>query len=202
MYVPARVLGTMVMAPASRSWNACEIVPRLYLGNLNDSLNEGALREHGVTHVLSALRHMPSLPFRHMVGPRCAILGCGSWRAHATVCLCRRAWCLQGVVNCSVPLLDVDSEDLLRHLPSTTAFISKALSGGGRGAGEVDGAAVLVHCVQGMSRSAAVVAAYLMASRGMSRKDAVELLVSKRPIVKPNPGFLRQLDEFGDSLRR
>jgi dual specificity phosphatase 12 len=50
-----------------------------------------------------------------------------------------------------IPVEDVDYEDLLIHLPSACQFIEEALRGGGN---------VLVHCVQGISRSAAVVAAY------------------------------------------
>jgi dual specificity phosphatase 12 len=46
---------------------------------------------------------------------------------------------------------DVDYADLLIHLPSAIRFIDKALREHG---------IVLVHCVQGLSRSAAVVAAY------------------------------------------
>lgn len=46
---------------------------------------------------------------------------------------------------------DVDYADLLIHLPSACQFIDQALRNGGN---------VLVHCVQGISRSATVIAAY------------------------------------------
>lgn len=48
---------------------------------------------------------------------------------------------------------DVEFADLLIHLPSACRFIDSALRSGG---------IVLVHCGQGLSRSAAVVAAYCM----------------------------------------
>ena len=50
-----------------------------------------------------------------------------------------------------IPVEDVDYADLLIHLPSAVRFIDQALR---------DGGVVLVHCVQGLSRSATVVAAY------------------------------------------
>jgi dual specificity phosphatase 12 len=46
---------------------------------------------------------------------------------------------------------DVDYADLLIHLPYACNFIDHALRSQG---------VVLVHCVQGLSRSAAVIAAY------------------------------------------
>jgi len=48
---------------------------------------------------------------------------------------------------------DVDYADLLIHLPAAVQFIEQSLDEGG---------VVLVHCLQGLSRSAAVVAAYRM----------------------------------------
>jgi dual specificity phosphatase 12 len=57
---------------------------------------------------------------------------------------------------------DIDYEDLLIHLPSACQFIHGALEEGGN---------VLVHCVQGISRSAAVVAAY----REFVSSGAIEL---------------------------
>jgi dual specificity phosphatase 12 len=56
-----------------------------------------------------------------------------------------------GICHMRIPVEDVDYADLLIHLPSACRFIDQALRGGG---------VILVHCVQGISRSAAVVAAY------------------------------------------
>ena len=50
-----------------------------------------------------------------------------------------------------IPVEDVDYADLLIYLPSAIRFIDQSLR---------DGGVVLVHCVQGISRSAVVVAAY------------------------------------------
>ena len=56
-----------------------------------------------------------------------------------------------GIRHMRIPVEDVDYADLLIHLPSAVRFIDQALR---------DGGVVLVHCVQGLSRSATVVAAY------------------------------------------
>lgn len=53
----------------------------------------------------------------------------------------------------------------------------------------------------GISRSATVVCAYLIAERGMTGPNAIEFVRSKRPIVCPNVGFRRQLDEYAIKLR-
>ncbi len=56
-----------------------------------------------------------------------------------------------GFTHMRINVEDVDYADLLIHLPSACRFIDTALRSGG---------IVLVHCGQGLSRSAAVVAAY------------------------------------------
>lgn len=56
-----------------------------------------------------------------------------------------------GVCHMRISVEDVDYADLLIHLPSACQFIDQALRNGGN---------VLVHCVQGISRSATVIAAY------------------------------------------
>ena len=55
---------------------------------------------------------------------------------------------------------------------------------------------VLVHCHAGISRSATLLASFLMRRFGMSHDQAVKYLQSKRPIVMPNPGFMNQLKTF------
>ena len=55
-----------------------------------------------------------------------------------------------------------------------------------------EGYGVLVHCAQGVSRSASLILAFLMRKHNMSLKAAYQLLKQKRPVVKPNTNFLRQ----------
>ena len=53
----------------------------------------------------------------------------------------------------------------------------------------------------GISRSATVVCAYLIATTAMQPHEAVEFLQAKREIVCPNAGFRRQLDVYAARLR-
>jgi predicted protein tyrosine phosphatase len=55
---------------------------------------------------------------------------------------------------------------------------------------------VLVHCAQGVSRSAAVLIGWLMAREGLSYEVALAQMQAVRPQVQPNPGFVMQLREF------
>lgn len=52
---------------------------------------------------------------------------------------------------------------------------------------------VLVHCMAGMSRSATIVCAYLLATTSMNTQEAISFVRSKRPIIQPNYGFEKQL---------
>ncbi|ELP85038.1 dual specificity protein phosphatase, putative [Entamoeba invadens IP1] len=55
---------------------------------------------------------------------------------------------------------------------------------------------VLVHCECGISRSASIVIAYLMKKNGLSYKDSLLFVQSKRQCVMPNSGFVKELLEF------
>lgn len=48
----------------------------------------------------------------------------------------------------------------------------------------------------GISRSATVVCAYVVATSGMTAHEAIDLAQSKRGIVSPNLGFRVQLEEY------
>ncbi|EPB72592.1 dual specificity phosphatase, catalytic domain protein [Ancylostoma ceylanicum] len=64
-----------------------------------------------------------------------------------------------------------------------------------------DGGRVLVHCVAGVSRSASICLAFLTKYRCRSLRDAYHLMKSKRPMVRPNLGFWRQLIAYEQKLR-
>ena len=84
-------------------------------------------------------------------------------------------------------MCDVPHENLVPHLDNATLFIHEAVSSGGK---------VFVHCMAGVSRSATVLAAYLIRFHGLSPDEAIALLIERRPIVNPNPGFRKQLEDY------
>ena len=63
------------------------------------------------------------------------------------------------------------------------------------------GRPVVVNCAQGKSRSGTFAVSLLMHNRDMSAQAALELIQSRRPLVQPNPGFLRQLAALEDTIR-
>ncbi|KAF9235227.1 protein-tyrosine phosphatase-like protein [Melanogaster broomeanus] len=87
----------------------------------------------------------------------------------------------------TITVQDSEYEDLLIHLPGACNFIRAALDNGGK---------VLVHCVMGISRSPAVVCAYLMVSQRLSVSQSIEYVRKHRPRVHPNYGFMKQLHAF------
>lgn len=60
---------------------------------------------------------------------------------------------------------------------------------------------ILVHCHQGISRSATLVIAYVAWKDGLSIADALMFVKSKRGIIHPNAGFLNQLNSFETRLK-
>ena len=54
----------------------------------------------------------------------------------------------------------------------------------------------MVHCNDGMSRSASLVIAYIMQTYGLDFKTALNHVQQRRFCVQPNDGFEQQLKEF------
>lgn len=84
--------------------------------------------------------------------------------------------------------LDMPDEDILSHFTEIFKFID-----------EVDSdkqEKVLIHCFAGMSRSATVAIGYLMYKNKVPLEVAMDILKKYRGNVKPNPGFMRQLELF------
>ena len=86
---------------------------------------------------------------------------------------------------------DNEEQDLSQVLPEAVAFITEAISGGGK---------ILVHCVAGMSRSASCVIAYLMKTKQIGYEEALAMTKAKRSCVEPNNAFVRQLQEYQSQL--
>jgi len=93
-----------------------------------------------------------------------------------------------GYIIHKIPVNDTLTDNILIHLPAACQFIHAAMSD--------PQSVVLVHCVQGLSRSATVVAAYLMWARRMSATDALTVVRQAREQVWVNPSFHEQLVVF------
>merc|ERR1712066_56860 len=87
---------------------------------------------------------------------------------------------------------DLPESNISRYFPTTTSFIDSAVSSGGL---------VVVNCVMGWSRSASVVAAYLIMKHKMKATKALELIRQNRNI-RPNAGFLQQLADLENTLQK
>ena len=88
-----------------------------------------------------------------------------------------------------VAVRDLPTTQLLAdgHIGRAVTFIDDAIR---------SGRPVLVHCYVGMSRSVTLVAAYLMARYGLSAREAVCYIRSRRGIACPNKGFIDQLGDL------
>jgi protein-tyrosine phosphatase len=86
---------------------------------------------------------------------------------------------------------DASSEDISVLFYKTLEWMQAAILHGGR---------VLVHCREGVSRSATMVIAYLMWSFQLPFKEAHDRIRRVRPICNPNPGFTYHLLELGNRL--
>lgn len=91
-----------------------------------------------------------------------------------------------------IDILDKPSADLRPHLEGACQYIAHALQNGGN---------VLVHCQQGVSRSPAIVIAYLIHNLGMSYEQAYTLVKRRRPCINPNPGFVAALRAWEERWR-
>ncbi|CAI5460185.1 unnamed protein product [Closterium sp. Yama58-4] len=90
-----------------------------------------------------------------------------------------------------VHVADAMHVDLAAHFEGCFEAIEEGRRAGG----------VLVHCLAGMSRSATIVIAYMMKTKGWDLRTALSHVRQCRPIVQPNIGFLRQLQEYEVTLK-
>ncbi|XP_041707354.2 LOW QUALITY PROTEIN: protein phosphatase Slingshot homolog 1 [Coregonus clupeaformis] len=87
----------------------------------------------------------------------------------------------------NIRVYDEEATDLLAYWNDTYKFISRAKKAGAK---------CLVHCKMGVSRSASTVIAYAMKEYGWDLERAFNYVKERRAVTKPNPSFMRQLEEY------
>lgn len=135
----------------------------LFIGSQDAAFNAEGLKRLGVGHVVNAAADAVASRY-------------SSAAAAGEVGLPR------AVVYCDLHLLDIpEAAPALRaEVAQACAFIDTALGGGG---------GCLVHCNAGVSRSSAVIIAWLMSRKGMAFGGALALVRQTRPSARPNDGF-------------
>ncbi|KAF9551040.1 tyrosine/serine/threonine protein phosphatase pps1 [Mortierella hygrophila] len=151
------------------------ILPFLYLGNLAHASNPGLLKSLGIQYVLSVGEQAHGLNV-HM--------GEVGSEDKST----------QFMVKLVDDMYDNGVDPLWRHIENAVAFVDEARKNNTR---------VLIHCRVGVSRSATIVIAYLMAYYNLSLVDAYLLVRARRlsVIIQPNLLFMYELMQWEQQLR-
>ncbi|KFM70307.1 Dual specificity protein phosphatase 4, partial [Stegodyphus mimosarum] len=90
-----------------------------------------------------------------------------------------------------IPVRDTGCEDIGAYFQEAINFIDQVKSQNGK---------VLVHCQAGVSRSATICIAYLMATKRLRMEEAYKYVKSRRRIVSPNFSFMGQLLTFENKI--
>merc|ERR1712039_14588 len=99
----------------------------------------------------------------------------------------------QGICYKGFICKDMPGENIAQHLADCAEFIDRALS--------MRCGMVFIASYLGNSRAATIAAAYLMLKKNYSATAALQYMRGTRE-VQPNFGFLQQLAELDNSLRR
>ncbi|CAG2108204.1 unnamed protein product [Medioppia subpectinata] len=92
----------------------------------------------------------------------------------------------------TLDIADTPTQNIIHHFPEVTKFIDDCLRQNG---------SVLVHGNAGISRSAALVIAYVMEKQNLTANQAIRVVQSKRFCIFPNEGFRQQLQEYEPILQ-
>ena len=82
--------------------------------------------------------------------------------------------------------------DIFPFFQQANDFINKA---------RLEGGAILIHCKLGISRSAAIILAYLMKYYGFSLNNAIQFIKKQRDRINPNQGFMEQLKKYENMVQ-
>ncbi|RWS10833.1 dual specificity protein phosphatase 3-like isoform X1 [Dinothrombium tinctorium] len=147
-----------------------EVVPDVFVGDGTTALCVSLLKRLKITHVLNA--------------------ACGKDRALNLINTTESFYEGSGIKFMGIEALDMSSFHLSPYFEEAAEFIHDAVQNNGR---------VYVHCLQGISRSATLVLAYLMIKCNLPVQEAVRVVRRNREII-PNQGFLKQLCVLNERL--
>lgn len=155
--------------------NLSRVRDYLYLGSCRCADNWDHLEEEGITHIINTAD--------------------GMLKRYA------RNWELRpGIFKYFlIDLQDKKNQSIFQWFDPCYEWIEKARREGEETKGRAT--RILVHCVQGKSRSVAITIAYLMRKEGISVMKALNQIRAVRDVVHtPNKGFMKQLYKYEKKL--
>lgn len=141
------------------------VAPHLFIGNEHCAENDGWLLDARVTAVVNATLDIQN-HFERDEGEE-----------DSAVEMPRPSYL-------RVPVSDSVNDSIAPHLRTAVDFIERSIADGGN---------VLVHCREGKSRSAAIVAAFLMKNRGMKLALAIDTINTAAWMTSINATFMKEL---------
>ncbi|KAF9181986.1 tyrosine/serine/threonine protein phosphatase pps1 [Haplosporangium sp. Z 767] len=163
------------------------ILPFLYLGNLAHASNPGLLKSLGIRYVLSVGEEAHGLDTAYDDTLRvdgAEGTGCGGKATDQS----------RFMVKLVDDMYDNGVDSLWRHIENCVEFVDEARKANSK---------ILIHCRVGVSRSATIVIAYLMAHYNLSLVDAYLMVRARRlsVIIQPNLLFMYELLQWEQRLR-
>ncbi|GFR17048.1 dual specificity protein phosphatase 3 [Trichonephila clavata] len=150
-----------------------EVYSGIFIGNDNSATDFAFLDRNNIGYVLNAAHGLDSR--LNMIEP-----------------VTEREYAARGIRFLGIPAVDCMSYPIDQHFDEAIQFIREALQ---------SGKCVLVHCKQGISRSAALVLAYLIVEQRMPAQEATRIVRQGREIM-PNDGFLMQLCNLNEMVNK
>uniref|UniRef100_A0A671PFG7 Protein phosphatase Slingshot homolog 3-like n=1 Tax=Sinocyclocheilus anshuiensis TaxID=1608454 RepID=A0A671PFG7_9TELE len=148
-----------------------EVWPSVFIGNEETAMDRVKLKEMGITHILNTVAYKEYLQ--------------GKIDTKAEY------YQEMNITYYGVLVMDEHRFDISKDLFPASEFIHKALSNTEN--------RLLVHCIDGVSRSATFFLAYLMIHHEMLLEDAIDHVIDKR-WIRPNRDFLKQLITLNSNL--
>ena len=93
----------------------------------------------------------------------------------------------------TVSVCDQQQADIYKYFDDCSDFIHEAITNGGM---------VYVHCMCGISRSATIIAAYLINKHQYNDVAAIEKIRECRQCINPNEGFKQQLALYYEYIKK
>jgi dual specificity phosphatase 12 len=109
-----------------------------------------------------------------------------------------------GIIHKEISIGDLPTSNISQHFGEVIRFINKYISS--------KKGNILIHCTMGVSRACTALLVYMLYRhynraiadrkypKGEILPGAISFIKARRPFCQPNPGFLKQLEEYEDYL--